>query len=205
MVFAGIKLSFVRGWEFFRDDTSDTSGASAGNNPSDSTQLTSFRRDQPYHGSTGNWRVHLLIDRSKLYSINGRFTYAGTRRNFIFDEAALGTDRFGGARNRQVFVAGNGTRPVLAANLTTTFNPTESLSIVNNTAFHHTRMNGDGTYEEVNNATALGSLIHFQFLGIQAVSTNTEANYPNFSSLRAFRGISVYRAPCSVHRAGQLR
>ena len=38
-------------------------------------------------------------------------------------------------------------------------------------------MNGDGTYEEVNNATSLGPLIHFQFLGIQAVSTNTEANF----------------------------
>jgi hypothetical protein len=188
MVAAGVKLSFLRGWEFFRDDTRDTSGVSAGNNPSDNTQLTSFSRDQPYHGSTGNWRVHLLVDRSKLYSINGRFTYAGTRRNFIFDESALGTDRFGGTRNRQVFVSGIGTRPVLAANLTTTINPTESFSIVNHTAFHHTRMNGDGTYEEVNNATALGSLIHFQFLGIQAISTNTEANYRLSSLFGLFAG-----------------
>jgi hypothetical protein len=173
----GIKLSVLKGWEFFRDDTRDTSALSAGNNSLDNTELTSFRRDQPYHGSTGNWRVHILTDKSKLYSINGRFTYAGTRRNFLFDEAALGMDRFGGARNRQVFLLGEGRRPVLVANLTTTLNPTESLTIVNHTAFHHTRMDGDATYQEVNNANALGSLIHFQFLGIRTISTNTDVNY----------------------------
>ncbi len=91
--FWGLKLSAQRGWEHFRDDTRNTSGLLTGNNTTDATQLTSFRRDEPYHGSTGNWRVHLLTEHAKWYSLNGRFTYAGTRRNFIFDEAALGTDR----------------------------------------------------------------------------------------------------------------
>ena len=176
MLFGGIKLTFQRGWEFFRDDTRNTSGAQPGNNPTDDTRLTSFRRDEPYHGSTGNWRVHLLADQAKWYSINGRFTYAGTRRNFIYDEAALGTDRIGNARNRQVFVSGEGRRPVLAASLTGTLSPTDAVTITNHTAFHSTRMDGDATYQEVNNATAFGPLIHFQYLGIQTFTNSTDLN-----------------------------
>ena len=186
--FWGLKLSAQRGWEHFRDDTRNTSGLLTGNNTTDATQLTSFRRDEPYHGSTGNWRVHLLTEHAKWYSLNGRFTYAGTRRNFIFDEAALGTDRFGAARNRQVFLSGNGRRPVLAASLTATLNPADALTITNHTAFHHTRMDGDGTYTEVNNASAFGPLIHFQFLGIQTITNSTDMNYRVSPMLGFFAG-----------------
>lgn len=173
----GFRLSFQRGWEFFRDDTRSDSGPNAGTDPTDATGLASFRRDEPYHGSTNNWRVHLLKDDSRFYSVNGRFTYAGTRRNFLFDEAAIGTDRFGGARNRQVLLFGDGRRPVLAANLTTSVNPTQDLTIVNHTAFHHSRMDGDGAYTEVNNADVQAPLIHFRFLGIRTLSTATDVNY----------------------------
>ena len=173
----GIRMSLQRGWEFFRDDTRNTSGPQLGNNLGDQTALTSFRRDEPYHGSTANWRVHLISTESKWYNLNGRFTYAGTRRNFVFDELSVGTDRLGAARNRQVFVFGQGRRPVLAADLTTTVNPTRSLTIVNHTAFHHTRMDGDGAFNELNNATGFGELVHFQFLGIRTISTSTDLNY----------------------------
>jgi hypothetical protein len=36
--------------------------------------------------------------------VNGRFTATDGRRNFIIDETALGTNRFGGAANRQLIV-----------------------------------------------------------------------------------------------------
>lgn len=184
----GIKLSVQRGWEFFRDDTQNSSGPQPGNNLTDLNQLTSFRRDQPNHGSTGNWRVFLMSDQSKLYSVNGRFSYAGTRRDFIFDEVALGTDRFGGAQNRQVSVFGNGTRPAITADLTIAINPLEALSVVNHTSFNHTRMNGDGTYVEVNNANAFSPLVHFQFLGIQTVSNSTDVNFRVSKILGLFAG-----------------
>lgn len=184
---AGVKLSVQRGWEFFRDDTRSAFGIGTGNNPADATAISSFRRDEPYHGSTRNWRIHLLTEGNKFYSLNGRFTYAGTRRDFLFDEAAVGTDRLGAARNRQIFLAGNGRRPVLAASLTTTVNPAEALTIVNHTAFHHTRMDGDATFRDVNNATAFGPLIHFRFLGIRTFATSTDANY-RVSPLLGFFG-----------------
>ena len=174
---SGVRIALHRGWEVFRDDTRYTSGAQQGNNPLDNSALTSFRRDEPYHGSTDSWRIHLMTSESKWYNVAGRFTYAGTRRNFLFDELALGTDRLGAARNRQVFVFGEGRRPVLAANLTTTLNPTDALTVVNHTAFHHTRMDGDGAFTELNNGTGFGQLIHFQFLGIRTLSTSTDVNY----------------------------
>jgi hypothetical protein len=185
---AGMKISLQRGWEFFRDDTRNTSGPQPGNILGDGTTLTSFRRDEPYHGSTSNWRVHLISAESKRYNVSGRFTYAGTRRNFLFDELALGTDRLSNARNRQVVVSGNGRRPVLQASLTTTLNPTDALTVVNHTAFHHTRMDGDGTFAELNNGTGFGQLLHFQFLGIRTISSSTDLNYRLSPVLGLFGG-----------------
>ena len=79
-------------------------------------------------------------------------------------------------------------RPVLAASLTATLNPADALTITNHTAFHHTRMDGDGTYTEVNNASAFGPLIHFQFLGIQTITNSTDMNYRVSPMLGFFAG-----------------
>jgi hypothetical protein len=184
---AGFRLSWMRTWEFFKDDSTDSStGLSAGNNPNDRVTLTSFYRAQPYHGTTRGWRVNLLTDRSKLYSLNGRFAYAGGRRDFIYDESALGTDRIGAARNRQVFVLGNARRPVTAANLTASLFPTSKLTIVNHTAFHSTRMDGNSSYAELNNATLGLSQLNFQFLGIRTIANATDLNY------RATEAVTFY-------------
>ena len=101
-------------------------------------------------------------------------------------------------------MSGKGRRPVLAANLTTTLSPTDAVTITNHTAFHSTRMDGDGTYQEVNNATAFGSLIHFQFLGIQTFTNSTDpiCAYRRYSAFT--RDINT-RSSRQVGRAGQLR
>ena len=184
----GTKLSVLRGWEGFRDDTRRESGASEGNSLENEMSINQFRRDEPYHGSTRNWRVNLLNDRSKLFGVNGRFTYAGTRRNFLFDEAALGTTRFGSAFNRQILVAGNGTRPVTTAGLTLSFFPTDLITITNHTAFHQTRMNGDGLYRELDNATLLFSTRDFGFLGIRTITNSTDINVRLTRMIGVFSG-----------------
>lgn len=185
---AGIQLSWMRTWEFFKDDASDNSTSlAAGNNPNDRVTLTTFHRAQPYHGSTRSWRVHLLTDRSKLYSINGRFAYAGGRRDFILDEFAGGTDRVGAARNRQIVVLGNARRPVTAANLTVSLFPFAKLTVVNHTAFHSTRMDGDARYAEFNNGAAGSALLNFQFLDIRTIANATDLHY-RASKLVTFYG-----------------
>jgi hypothetical protein len=175
---AGVKLTVLRGWEHFKDDTTDSDNQLLpGNNPADAVTLTSLQRSQPYHGSTDSWRVYLISDRSKLYSLNGRFTYAGGRRNFIFDENVLGTDRFGSNRLRQTFIFGNARRPVLAANFTASVFPTSRLTITNQTAIHSTRMDGDSTYSEINNTTLQTTFVNFQYLGIRTISNTTDVQY----------------------------
>jgi hypothetical protein len=174
----GVKLSFLRGWEHFREDSTDSlNGTSAGDNPTDLITLTNFQRSQPYHGSTGSWRVNLISDRSKLYSINGRFAYAGGRRDFIFDETAVGTDRFGSAQNRQTFVSGNARRPVLAANLTLSLFPGTRLTVVNHSAYNDTRIDGDGVFRQFTDALLDNETVHFQFLGIRTFSNQTDVNF----------------------------
>lgn len=172
----GAKLSVLRGWEYFKDDTRYTAAAAAGNNTGDQIAIDRFRRDEPYHGSTNSWRANLLWDRSKLATISGRFTSSGGRRNFIFDESAVGTDRFGGARNRQILVFGNARRPVTTASLTATLYPGERITVINHTAFHNTRMDGDGAYSEFDNNSLNLSTLEFQYLGIRTFTNATDAN-----------------------------
>lgn len=182
----GLKFSVLHGWEDFRDDTRYESGPSQGMNLDDETSISQFRRDQPYHGSTGNWRGNLLYDRLKFLAINGRFTYAATRRNFIFDEASVGVNRFGAAFNRQILVSGNGTRPVMTGALTLSLFPAGAVTVVNHTAFHHTRMNGDGAYSELDNSTLSLATQEFSYLGIQTITNSTDI------SVRPARAIGLF-------------
>lgn len=184
----GARLSVLRGWEGFRDDTRRLAETSPGINIEDEATLRAFRRDEPYHGSTRNWRVHLLHDRSKLFSVNGRFTYAMTRRNFLFDESAAGTSRFGAPFNRQILVDGTGRRPLTTAALTISLFPTERITIANHTAFHNTRMEGGGAYRELDNATLLFATREFEYLGIRTLTNSTDINFRISRAVGLFSG-----------------
>jgi hypothetical protein len=193
LALAGFKLNWVHAWEFSRDDRrEDTIAPNAGVNTADLTSLTSFRRDEPRHGRAGHWRVHLLYDRSRRWGLNGRFTSAGGRqRSVFFDEFAAGTDRLGNNRARQTLVSGSARRPVTAANLTLSFFASDALSVVNHTSFHHTRMDGDASYRELNNATFLIEQLNFEFLGIRTFSNTTTADYRAGTKAGLYAGYHV--------------
>ncbi|MBC8164984.1 MAG: hypothetical protein H7Y20_03825, partial [Bryobacteraceae bacterium] len=184
----GAKLSVLRSWEYFKDDTRRTSGPSPGNNPLDEEALTSFRRDEPYHGSTKSWRANLLWDKLKYVTLNGRFTYSGGRRNFIFDESSASTARFAGTQNRQVLVFGSGRRPVTTAAITTSFYPASTLTITNNTAYHNIRIDGDARYSQLDNASLSFQTLEFQYLGIRTFTSSTDANYRPSKTFGLFGG-----------------
>ncbi|HET8549412.1 MAG TPA: hypothetical protein VFL57_15475 [Bryobacteraceae bacterium] len=178
LAFGGLKLNVVHAWEFFRDDTrQEQDEPNAGANTGDRSTLTALRRDEPRHGSAGHWRVHLLYDRNKRWGAKAHFASAGARQSFFVDELASGSDRFGISRARQTLVFGTARRPVTAANLALNLLPSDAFTVTNHTAFHHTRMDGDGTYRELNNATLGIELVNFQFLGIRSLSNTTIADY----------------------------
>jgi hypothetical protein len=172
--FAGFRLFWQRGWEYFKEDTRGTlDSAGVPLDPTvTSTTLASLRRDQPYHGATPHWRVNLFTERSRWFTINGRFTHSNGRRNFIHDELASGAIR-GGVRNVQTLVFGDARRPVTSANLSFSILPTSTLTLSNHTAYHSTRMDGDNSIRQLTNGTLDSTLVNFQFLGIRAATNAT--------------------------------
>jgi hypothetical protein len=173
----GLKLTWQHRWDYFKEDTGYRSGAQAGNNAADQLRLNTLTRAEPYHGASPGWLVNLRADRSRMWAANARLAYVGSRRDFIMDELAFGTDRFGSERNRQLLVMGQGRRPVLAGDFAFTVLPSERVTIVNNTSVHSTRMDGEATFREFNNATGGDAFIDFRYLGIRLVTNQTDAHF----------------------------
>lgn len=178
VAFASLRLTVMRGWESFKEDTAySLDQSSAGANPADRTTLASLLRGEPYHGTSPYWRANLSTETRGWFAANGRFAYTSGRRAFALDESAVGTDRFAAAQNRQVLVTGDARRGVSLGNLTLSVFPTPRLTVSNHTSFYNTRMDGDASYRQLDNATLSLALIDFQFLGIRAISNITEANF----------------------------
>ena len=172
----GIRFTWLRGWEDFKEDSNFASGTNTGNNPASPVTLTSFRRNEPFHGTSPYWRAGLFLER-KYFSANGRFSYTSGRRAFVLDESAFGTSRFGAAANRQVLTSGIAQRPVLTGNLTLSIFPTSRLTIVNHTAVNNIRIDGDSALSQFDNSSLTFNLLYFQFLGIRTVTNQTDFNF----------------------------
>ncbi len=183
----GVRVNWMRGWEDFKEDTPFSSGVNPGNNPSDTTTLTSFQRSEPYHGTSPYWRVAIFADR-KWISVNGRFTYTGGQRAFVLDETAIGTAARIGTLNRQVITTGNARRPVATGNATVSLFPASKLTIVNQTSVYNVRTEGNSAYLQFNNATQSSDLLYFQSLGIRTIANETDLNYQALPWLGVYTG-----------------
>ncbi len=186
--FFNVKLTFLHRWEFYKEDPTYTVDTlEQGNNTTDATTLSRFRRDEPYHGSTPAWLVNLFTERSR-FAVNGRFTYSGGTRNFIFDQTALGTNRIGANQNRQTIVFGDARRPVATGDLSISVFPAKRLTIVNNTSFHNTRIDGNSFLREFINSRLSTTLVNFQFLGIRLFTNSTDADFKINDRVSVFGG-----------------
>lgn len=173
-----LKLVVVRGWQRYEERIpSQLTAPLAGANPNDNTTLSSLTRSEPYQGDTPFWRANLIQERKSWYAIGGRFSYAGGRRDFTFDELSSGTDRLGANRARQVLVTGAGRRPLSYGSLTLSLFPSTRWTITNHTSFQQIQMNGDNTYQEINNSIQGRQILRFQYLGIRTVVNTTEADF----------------------------
>ncbi|HYL39241.1 MAG TPA: hypothetical protein VEV17_25200 [Bryobacteraceae bacterium] len=182
----GVRFTWTRGWEDFREDSNYLSGPNAGNIPGNPTTLSSFQRAEPFHGTSPYWRGGLFAER-KRFSVNGRLTYTSGERAFVLDETALGTVRLT-PDARQVLTAGNAQRPVFAGNLTFSFFPTSKLTVTNQTTVNNIRIDGNSAYAEYDNATQAFSYTDFEFLGIRTVANETDLNLQATRWLGLFGG-----------------
>jgi hypothetical protein len=188
IVLKSFHLSVLHRWEYFKDDTTDSLTVTEAGAPTDPSQLTGFARAQPYRGRTPGWLVNLYGER-KWIAMNGRFTYAGGRGDFVQNEYAIGTDRFGNAQNVQTLVTGNGDRPVLSGSLNVTLFPASRLSVTNDTSVSDTRMTGNNSIEQFNNATFTAQQLNFQFLGVLLITNSTDVKYRVSKKLDFFAGL----------------
>ncbi|MFN0166399.1 MAG: hypothetical protein ACKV22_08200 [Bryobacteraceae bacterium] len=182
----GVKLSLLRSWETFREDTRRFRNTSdPGYNPNDRLVLDNYRQDEPYHGSTPLWRGNLRFEKPVL-AINARATYSGGQRNFLYDEFAAGVSRIG--FNRQTLVFGNARRPVTTGDFNVTLFPRTRITLVNHTAVHSTRIDGDSFYRQLDSGTLSDELIYFRYLGIRTVSNSTDVNVQAAKTVSFFGG-----------------
>jgi len=166
----GLRLTWTRGWEDFRDDGGSPLTGAAG------TGLTSFTRTEPYHGTSPYWRVGLFFERG-WFAVNGRFSYTAGQRGYLQDEGTLGSTLAGAATNRQVAAYGTAQRPVAAGNLTLSAQPASKLTIVSQTSTYNVRTEGNSAYVEFDNATQAAQFAFFEYLGIFTVANQTSLNY----------------------------
>jgi hypothetical protein len=175
---AGIRLNWMQVFENWREETSfSRTETSPGLNPADRAVLNSLKRTEPFEGTTPSFRISLFRERGEHWAVNGRFTYSAGRRDFVFDESAIGVSRFGGASNRQVAVSGDARRPVTTGHLTFSVFPGKNWTITNHTGFHSTRIDGLASYRELENDSLTFSSVDFNYLGVRNTTNTTDASW----------------------------
>ena len=177
---AGFKLTVLRRWDFFKEDTPYSAlgvvtAVSVGS-ANDPTVLQQFTRSAPVHGRNPGWLGNLLANH-KRWGVNARFSYTDGHNDFALNEYASGLGRFGGAANQQVLVQGNADRPMVAGDFNFSAQPTRRLTVINNTSVNNLRIDGPSSYTDIVNGSNSGQTIYFRYLGIRTVTNSTDANY----------------------------
>jgi len=126
----------------------------------------------------------------KYWALNARLTYNLGTGGFALNEVTTGLNSIGAAENRQVVVSGDAQRPVVAGDFSFSVFPTSRLSIVNNTAVHDTRIDGDSSFTEFDNGTGTSTTLNFKFLGVRTVANSTDLNYRFNNWFSAYAGFT---------------
>ena len=180
------RLTVQRRWEYFREDSAGS--VIAPESGPTGTLLQSFQQGAPYRGRTPSWMGNLNGE-FRWIAMNARATYSGGRGDFVQNELATGTDRFGNGQNLQIAVTGNGDRPVLTGDFNLTLFPNSPLTVVSNTSVANIRTLGDNAFTQINNSPVVLSQINFQFLGIRLVTNSTDVRYRFSKKFDVFTGL----------------
>lgn len=180
--FMGWRLHVMHGWEDYKQDTASQiftpqSGILQGNNPNDLNTLTSYRYNEPFHGTSPYWKVGLFHNTSRLWAVNGRFTYVAGNRTFVQNELATGTTFVGALSTQQILAFGTGRRPAATGNLNVTLFPTDKITVNNQTSLYNIRMEGDSAYSQYFLGNPIVPVLQFTFLGIRTIANATDIEY----------------------------
>lgn len=186
---AGFKLTVMRRWDYYKDDTPVASNGVVAAGPTigniDLTVVNQLTKSQPIHGSNPGWLGNLFT-RRKYWGLNARLAYNGGRNDFALVESVSGIGQFGSPANRQIVVGGDAKRPDMFGNVNISFFPIERLTISNNTSISSNRIDGASSYSEILTGTNFGLTLFFRYLGIRTITNSTLVNY------RAAKWIGFY-------------
>ena len=175
----GFTVNWLHGWQDFKEDfltNSDDSGAPI------PPQLLN-----PYHGTSPYWRVAIFTNR-KWFSLNARFTYTGSRREFVAEQS--GFLPAAGPNTLQTVTLGNGQRPVATGNLTFSLFLTPKLTFTNTTSVYGVRTEGNAEFLQFNNDTGQILSQDFEYLGIRTIFNQSDLNYQARNWIGFFAGYS---------------
>jgi hypothetical protein len=191
----GITVNWTHGWEDFKEDFLV---------PADPTNnMPTSQLVNPYHGTSPYWRVGLFTNR-KWFSVNGRFTYTGTRRAYVSDQSPFLPASGPNIGPFQVATMGTGNRPAATGNLSVSVFLTPKLTLTNSTAVYNIRTEGDSEFVQLNNGTGQFVTQDFQYLGIRTITNQTDLNYQMRKWLAFFAGYNYSdRSINSVLTLGQ--
>jgi hypothetical protein len=185
---AKFRLTVMRRWEFYKEDSPlSLTTPESSNDPSNPATLQSFAKAEPQRGYTPGWLVNLFTEQ-RWFTANGRFTYNGGQQNFLLNESAVGLDRFGGNANRLVQVSGNARRPVTTGDGMVSFFLTKKLTLVNNSSFSNTIIDGNNAYTQYDLSTLSTQTINFQYLAIRLFTNSTDLRYQATPKLGIYTG-----------------
>jgi hypothetical protein len=68
--------------------------------------------------------------------------------------------------------------------------PTKRLTIVNHTAVHDTRIDGDSYFTQFNDGTGAATTLNFKFLGVRTIANSTDLNYRFNNWFSAYAGFT---------------
>jgi hypothetical protein len=181
-----IDLSFMQGWRFFKDDTTYlTDKFQIGNNPANTSVLSSYRREQPTRGDTPYTRLSLHTFLANRLDITGRLIYANTTSKFTMLESATGVDGSGNKIKSDAFTAlGSTHRPDLMGDVGVTFRLTDRIRISNTFRVNNFRIDGGN---EVTDALLRSRILQGNEVALPPVFTDTLAlrtiNYRRYLNL----------------------
>ena len=191
----GVTVNWMHGWEDFKEDFLVPADPANG--------VPASRFVNPYHGTSPYWRVGLFTNR-KWFSVNGRFTYTGTRRAYVSDQSSFLNAAGPNLGPFQVVTMGTGNRPAATGNLTVSFFLTPKLTLTNSTAVYNIRTEGDSEFLQLNNGTGQFVTQDFQYLGIRTITNQTDLNYQMRKWIAFFAGYNYSdRSINSVLTLGQ--
>ena len=201
-------LSFMQGFRYFKNDTTYTiPGLEPGNNPTNSSFLTSFNRDMPVRGRVPYTRLSVHSSPSKKVDFTGRFIYTSATTRYTFIETATGNDA---SNNKiildQTIVNGNAKRPNAVGDAGLTVYATDRLTLSDTFRINYFRINGgdifmDKLLESKFNQPLPAIFLDtstFTFEGLKQVQNSIEADY------RFSKRFSAHLGYLYTHRAFDL-